>query len=425
MSRGEQLTRRLVFLLLLPLALEPSAHAQLITLGSDHLTIQDASDATRVDVGPRIIVQGEEIRVLGSGYSIQNLINDAAVDASASKPYRIVLGPGVYTLTAGLVMKPWVSLAGSGQEATVLKSGVAIENLVSGADNMSLTDMTIENAGGSGTTTAILNDAASPRLTRITAIASGLIEQYGVRNTGSSSPTMTDVEVVVSGQGSIYGVYNQGGSPMMTDVTVTITGSNTNFGIHNTSSSPVMTNVRSTVSGGVSIWAVRNSDSSPEMTGVTAIASGASFTGYAVENLESSPIMTNVTANCSGGVVCYGVLNGSSSSPTMTGVAVAVSDGDTNIGISNTASSSPAMTRVFVTASGGNAATALFNGFLSVPEIKDSVINAENGATNIGIDGIDADARIYNTVVIGGVANDDAGNQCHEVYDDTPASVGC
>ncbi len=37
-------------------------------------------------------------------------------DASAANPYLVVIGPGVYTITQTLVMKPYVDIVGSGEE---------------------------------------------------------------------------------------------------------------------------------------------------------------------------------------------------------------------------------------------------------------------------------------------------------------------
>ena len=43
---------------------------------------------------------------------------DSITDASAAKPYLVMIGPGVYTLTRTLVMKPFVTITGSGQDYT-------------------------------------------------------------------------------------------------------------------------------------------------------------------------------------------------------------------------------------------------------------------------------------------------------------------
>jgi len=73
-------------------------------------------------------------------------------DASATRPYVIQLAPGVYELgPATLAMKPDVSIAGAGAEATRITGDhgkhVLSEALVLGADRTVLRDVTITNRG--------------------------------------------------------------------------------------------------------------------------------------------------------------------------------------------------------------------------------------------------------------------------------------
>lgn len=403
------------------------ALAQSVTLENDHLTIQDGTNTTRVDIGRDVIVEGEEIRVLGPGADIQALIDAAAVDADANKPYRIVLGPGVYTLTSELVMQPFVSLAGSGQEATSIEAGSAIENLVSGADDMAITDLTIDNAGGNATTVAIYNSSASPRIERVTASALGGTTNYGVYNTGSS-PVMTDVTASASeADETNYGVYNTGSSPVMSDVSADASGTAdaTNYGVYNTdSSSPTMTGVTASGVGGRNGYGLRNAtSSSPTMTGGSASASG-TFLVVGIYLQDSSSVMTDVQVTASSGGLVYGLFI-TDSTPVINGATIkATGSAGTIYGV-QASGSSPVMTGVSITSSGGDQTYGVRDIGSSMIEIKDSVIKAENGTSNVSIDGIDAGTRIYNTVVVGGVANDDAGTQCLNVYDDTPAPIGC
>ncbi len=315
---------------LLMIATAPTASAQSVVLENDHVTIQDETNATQVDIGPQMIVEGEEIRVLGPGPDLQALL-DAITDASATKPYLVRLGPGVYPLSSGLGMKPYVSVSGSGQEATFLQAGAGVVNAVAGANNMALTDMTIENT------------------------VAGVMFPAAVYNSNNVSPTMTRVTATASGGTFNYGVYNDNSSPTMTQVTATASGGTNNRGVYNVSSSPTMTQVTATASGGIN--------------------------NRAVYNASSSPTMTQVTATASGGTDNYGVLNSTS----------------------------------------------------SYPVIKDSVVKGLNGSgVNVGIDGIYDDAsgaaRVYNTLVVGGIANDNpvgGGTQCHNVYSDAPAAISC
>jgi hypothetical protein len=119
---------------------------------------------------------------------------------------------------------------------------------------------------------------------------------------------------------------------------------------------------------------------------------------YGVYNVSSAPAMTSVAASASGGVYGYGVYN---------------------------SSSSPVMVDVDATASGSTNSCGIFNDSSSAPAISNSVAKGENGTTNTGLDGIDGAASVRNTLIVGGVANDAPGTQCHHVYDDTPAAIGC
>ena len=129
----------------------------------------------------------------------------------------IKLGPGEYSVAAPLKMKSFVSIAGSGQDVTTLtgavsSASIAKSSIVVGADDTSLTDITVTNAGGGDTfSIAILNIDGSPRIERVTAKAIGGTVSIGVLNE-SSSPTMNQVTAIASGAKTSYGVYNANAS---------------------------------------------------------------------------------------------------------------------------------------------------------------------------------------------------------------------
>ncbi len=50
---------------------------------------------------------------------------NSITDASYDNPYLVVIGPGVYTLTHTLVMKPWVDITGSGENVTRLVGAIS------------------------------------------------------------------------------------------------------------------------------------------------------------------------------------------------------------------------------------------------------------------------------------------------------------
>ena len=258
------------------------------------------------------------VSATGGDYTDPVAAVNSITDASAANPYLVLIGPGVYTLTQTLVMKPYVTVAGSGQGATKLtgaiSSSAADENsaLVSGADNVVLGDLTIANTGGEYSI-ALYNENASPDIRDVTVTAFGGSGSFGVCNS-NSSPSMINVTATASGGTQSYGVYNISSSPCMTNVTATgnASGGTLSIGVFNVNSSPSMTNVTATASGGEHNRGVNNGgDSSPIMTNVTATASGG-VESNGVYNSNSSPSMTNVTATASMGTENYGVRNISS-----------------------------------------------------------------------------------------------------------------
>jgi hypothetical protein len=236
---------------------------------------------------------------------------NSITDASSTNPYLVKIMPGVYDIGTGSVqMKPYVDIEGSGELTTNITGTVSSGSagVVNGADNAEIRFLTVENMGTGSYTIAIYNSNASPKITHVTATASGVSTSIGVRNF-NSSPTMTNVTATALAEGgSNYGVNNESSSPTMTNVTATASGIiSFNYGVNNESSSPTMTNVTATASGVFSIG-VNNESSSPTMTNVTVTASGVS-TSIGVRNSNSSPKMTNVTAAGKDGTNNYGIYN--------------------------------------------------------------------------------------------------------------------
>ncbi len=100
------------------------------------------------------------------------------------------------------------------------------------------------------------------------------------------------------GIGNNFGVYNNSSSPKMTNVTATASGGTSTYGIYNGASSPIMTNVTASASGGINInYGVYNNSSSPIMTNVTASATGG--TSYGMYNSATSGSYTILIDRCS------------------------------------------------------------------------------------------------------------------------------
>ena len=133
---------------------------------------------------------------------------NSITDASINNPYLVVIGPGIYTLSTTLNMKPYVSITGSGQQTTKLTGAISTNEtpaastssaLVTGADNASINDLTLENTGGNTVSIALYNTGSSPTVKDVTMIASGGTFSFALWNKSSSSPIITDVIVSASG----------------------------------------------------------------------------------------------------------------------------------------------------------------------------------------------------------------------------------
>jgi len=161
------------------------------------------------------------VSVKGGDFTDPVAAVNSITDAAAENPHLVMIDPGVYTLTGTLVMKPFVTVAGSGRDGTTLTGAIstaaydASSALVSGADNATLRDITIENTGGGAISIALYNNGSSPIIQNVKATASGGTYSYGVYNS-SSSPIMIDVAASASGKAYSYDVFNSS-SPIMTE----------------------------------------------------------------------------------------------------------------------------------------------------------------------------------------------------------------
>jgi hypothetical protein len=405
--------------------------------------IADGDDGTTYTAGEGLALSGTEFSAQGSAYdnvvivaksggdfsSIQAAL-DSIADASASNRYLVWVGPGTYV--EAVTMKQYVDIEGAGELATKITtsgSGTAATGTVTGANNAELRFLTVENTGGSQYAIAIYNQNASPRLTHVTASASGASSgnghNHGVYN-DSSSPAMTDVIVSVSASGTTwnYGVRNENGSsPTMTNVTISVSGggySGSSLGIYNKDSSPTMKNVTASAVNNYGNYGVRNDNSSPTMENVTAVGSGGGFFNIGVSNNDSSsPVMVHVTASGgSGGMYARGVHNGNSSSPTMMNVIATASGGSLhNRGVWND-SSSPTIHNSTISASGASS-SGIYNeatGGSYTVQVDNCQIT---GGTNTVRNDAEFTTLVGASLLDGGTANANGGTViCAGVYDE-------
>lgn len=197
---------------------------------------------------------------MGGGKPLQNVVTvakskgqftdpvaamNSITDASAANPYLLYIGPGQYTLTTPLVMKPFVDVTGSGEQVTwlmgAISSTVADETsaIVKGANNAALSQLSVSNTGGGdlsfGIFTTGLNVTA--RLQQLSVYAKGGDGNVGVLNNGSS-PMMTGLNIAVEGTGTqvSFGIINANPSaPTIIGVNALVWGGSQAIGIQNTS----------------------------------------------------------------------------------------------------------------------------------------------------------------------------------------------
>lgn len=170
----------------------------------------------------------------GDTTSIQAALN-SILDASPGNPYLVWIAPGVYTET--VTMKAYVDIEGAGQKATKITftgSGANTTGTVVTASNAGLRSLTVENTGGAAYAIAIYNNGTSPRLTDITATASGdnNISAAVFSSTGAS-PSISNATLMTSGTGfNHYTLYSVGSTPTVSNSTITAAdGSTINYGI--------------------------------------------------------------------------------------------------------------------------------------------------------------------------------------------------
>jgi hypothetical protein len=145
-------------------------------------------------------------------------------DASATKEYLLYIEPGTYDLgTSTLRMRQHVDIEGAGELKTIITGSVShcptevsVAGLLRGATDAELRFLTVRNTAQGQCNIAIYNFNSCPRLTHVTAEATGGAGNFttGVVNFSTcSSMTMTDVTATASGGADNRGVLNVGAQP--------------------------------------------------------------------------------------------------------------------------------------------------------------------------------------------------------------------
>ena len=136
----------------------------------------------------------------GDFTSIQAALDN--ITASASNRYLVWVAPGVYN--EQVTMESYVDIRGAGELVTEISYTGHVDpysGTVEGADNAELSYLTVINTGGAQHAVAIFNDTTSPRLSHLTATASGgTTSNYGVYNYTGSTPSIQHVDASATGE---------------------------------------------------------------------------------------------------------------------------------------------------------------------------------------------------------------------------------
>ena len=140
---------------------------------------------------------------------------NSITDASNSNPYLIVLGPGSYPIIGQLVMKDFVSIAGSGIETTEIRGAVGGNGftessaLIVGGRETEISDLSIVNSVGQNVVIGVHSSQENMRVTRTRITVFGALNaQYGFVNQ-ESELKFYDSEIFNSGSnGACYGIYS-------------------------------------------------------------------------------------------------------------------------------------------------------------------------------------------------------------------------
>jgi len=222
---------------------------------------------------------------------------NSITDASETNPYLLYIGPGQYTLTTALVMKPHVNVTGSGEQVTWLMGAISshvideTSAIVKGANNAALSNLSVSNTGGGTYSFGIFNIGLNltARLQNVSVYAKGGEGNIGVMNWNSASPMITGLNIAVEG-GAVdnIGIFNyDSSSPTILGANILAWGGNRAIGINNAS------------------------DSVPLIEGANIYAWGASSASVGVRNVGSNAVKikrstisgaTNGLSNSSGSI---------------------------------------------------------------------------------------------------------------------------
>ena len=157
-------------------------------------------------------------------------------EPSLTNPCLLKIMPGFYDIgTSSVVMKRYVDIEGSGENVTKIKGNSSSDGVVLGASNAEIRFLSVQNTGGGAHAVAISNYLESPKITNVTAIASGgTTESIGIEIDHSQDFALTarNVTVIVSGTTINYGISNIDSNPTLINMNIKASGGSQNYGVY-------------------------------------------------------------------------------------------------------------------------------------------------------------------------------------------------
>ena len=145
----------------------------------------------------RIVVVSPAATEAASGEALADAIA-GITDASATKPYLVQVEPGIYDLPGPVAANPFVSIAGSGTEATEIAGGSDGDPVVALGNGQAVSDATFTRAGTDGAVISIEGGAGAqpdPALRSVAVVSS--THGAAIENSGELDASGVDVDVSV------------------------------------------------------------------------------------------------------------------------------------------------------------------------------------------------------------------------------------
>ncbi len=363
-------------------------------------------------------------------------------DSGQDNPYVMIIGPGVYSLSRSLALKPYVSLIGFGPETTVLErrdpagSSRASRSIIdlNGAKSAQITGLTLRLVEPDGAAAAVYADKkASLELGNVTIQVTARNSTADIKGVywnceGSLVLSRVDLEAEAR-SGDLFDISGASADARLEFVYTTGSVSVQQMGTDPLTGFRIGSHVEGlaadvglfAIQGARGIYASGLTRPFAVQGGYIRIAEGG--TSVAVASSGANFVMRDTFILAEGGASaqCTG-FQIDSSSPVLENIHARLQCGNSNTVLRIGASSSPAISHVVALATGGgpsNIALDIADSSAS-PQVMHSSLQGD-----IAVDGITSGTRISETKLQGTVNDNDANTQCLDTYDQDLAAVNC